>query len=80
MPDTIQPCEYSRGSGKDGVLYITDSDGNLNVFNVKRNDDGLWLNANYANPDNHWNGDNLWVFRRPQLTSFLSLIWESFVF
>jgi len=47
-----------------GTLYVTDSDGNLNVFNVEHDDDGLWLNANYANPDNHWNGDNRWVFRR----------------
>jgi len=31
MPNTIQPREYSRGGGRAGILYITDSDGNLNV-------------------------------------------------
>lgn len=42
-------------SGTDGILYATDSDGNLNVFNVKRNDDGKqWLNGNNGNPDNFW--------------------------
>lgn len=57
-----------------GVLYITDSDGNLNIFNVKRNDDGeLWLNTNYDNADNQWNPDNRWVFLR-QRNSFLSLL------
>ena len=29
MPNKIQPREYSRGSGKDGALYIIDSDGNI---------------------------------------------------
>ena len=67
MPDTIQPQEYSRGGDIESTLYITDSDGNLNVFNVKRNDDGkLWLNANNGNPDNVWNGNNRWVFLRPR--------------
>ena len=48
-----------------GTLYTTDSDGNLNVFNVKRNDDGKqWLNANNGHPDNFWNGNNRWVFWR----------------
>ena len=63
MPNKIQPREYSRGSGIDGASYITDSDGNLNVFNVKHDDDGLWLNSNYSNPDNLWNPDNRWVIR-----------------
>lgn len=41
-----------------------DSDGNPNVFNVKRNDDGkLWLNTNWTNPDDQWNLDNRIVFR-----------------
>lgn len=50
-------------SGVGRHMYITDSDGNPNVFNVKRNDDGKrWLNANYANPENRWNLDNTIVF------------------
>ena len=40
-----------------------DSDGDLNVFNVEHNDDGLWLNSNYGKPDNLWNPDNRFVFR-----------------
>jgi hypothetical protein len=62
MPKAIQPQEYSRGSGRDDVLYIRDSNGNLNVFNVEHDDDGRWLNANYGNPDNVWNPDNEFVF------------------
>lgn len=42
---------------------ITDSDGNPNVFNVNRNDDGKsWLNDNWAKSDNKWNSDNEIVF------------------
>lgn len=43
-----------------------DSDGNPNVFNVNRNDDGLWLNANNGRPDNEWNPENRFVFLRPR--------------
>ena len=40
-----------------------DSDGNPNVFNVNRNEDGKeWLNNNWANPTNKWNLDNEFVF------------------
>ncbi len=70
MPDSIQLRESasrgSRGGGIDGALYITDSDGNLNVFNVECNDNGLWLNSNNGNPDNFWNGNNRWLFRLPR--------------
>ncbi len=41
----------------------TDSDGNPNVFNLERNADGLWLDNNWAKPDNTWNPDNQLVFR-----------------
>ena len=64
MPNSIQSREYSTDSGTEGISYITDSDGNPNVFNVKCNDDGTrWLNANWVNPDNEWNLDNEIVFR-----------------
>ena len=36
MPNTIQPREYSKGSGTGGTIYRTDSNGNLNTFNVNR--------------------------------------------
>jgi hypothetical protein len=47
----------------DGTSYIADSGSNPNVFKLNHNDDGLWLNSNWANPDNHWNLDNEIVFR-----------------
>ena len=47
----------------DGVPHNTDSDGNQNVFNLESNDDGLWLNDNWAKPDNEWNPNNKFVFR-----------------
>lgn len=65
----------------EGTLDITDSDGNLKVFNVEHNDDGRWLNSNNGHPDNIWNGDNSWVFVRPRnLLYFSPDFWESFVF
>ncbi|NBS67448.1 hypothetical protein EBT31_00850 [bacterium] len=39
------------------------SDGNPNVFNVERNDDGSWLNNNWAKPTNKWDANNEFVFR-----------------
>ena len=51
------------GGGADGASHETDSDGNPNVFKLERNDDGLWLNNNWAKPDNEWNPDNKFVFR-----------------
>jgi hypothetical protein len=80
MPNTIQPQEHSKGSGKDGILYTTDSDGNLNVFNVKRNDDGKqWLDGHNGEPAYFWHADVRWVFlRRNSLISLL--LWQgSFV-
>jgi hypothetical protein len=47
-----------------------DSDGDLNLFNVKCNDDGHWLNANYGKPDNFWNTDDRFVFVRRQSSHF----------
>lgn len=64
ITNQIQPREYSKGGGLEGTRHITDSDGNPNVFNVNRNDDGKpWLNTNWTKPDNEWNLDNELVFR-----------------
>ncbi len=68
------------GSGLDGALYATDSNGNLNVFYVERNDNDQWLNTNYDNADNFWNGSNRWVFVRRYSLHFSPTCWESFVF
>lgn len=45
-------------SATGGTSYDTDFDRNPNVFNLERNDDGLWLNNDWAKPDNTWNPDN----------------------
>ena len=77
MPNTIQSQDRrkpSRGGGKGGILYVTDSNGNLNVFNVELNDNGLWLNGNNGNPDNFWNGNNRWVFARRKSLHFSPLL------
>lgn len=42
---------------------ITDRNGNPNVFNLNRDENGLWLNDNWANPQNKWNLDNELMFR-----------------
>ena len=50
-----------------GMEPITDSDGNLRVFGVERNDVGkLWLYANYGSPVYVWDGSHRWVFLRPR--------------
>lgn len=59
------------GSGTDGVARKIDSDGDLNVFNVNRNDDGFWLDNNWTNPSNRWNLDNEFVFRLRKCFLFL---------
>ena len=68
ITDTIQPRDdvgfrggwWHRRCG----AQKTDSDGNPNVFNVERNDDGKrWLNTNWVNPNDQWNLDNRLVFR-----------------
>ncbi len=58
----------------------TDSDGNLKVFSVERDDNGLWLNSNYDNPDNVWNGSNRWVFVRGNSLHFSPVFAGEFCF
>lgn len=43
---------------------ITDSGGHLSLFEVAGFADGLWLFANYANPERVWHADCAWVFVR----------------
>ena len=64
ITDSIHPREYSKGGVPDGILHETDSDGDLNVFNVERDGDDFWLNTNNGHPDNRWNADTRWVFVR----------------
>ena len=63
ITNKIQSFDIFKDSEIDGISYKTDSDGNPNVFKLKRNDDGLWLNDNWAKPTNQWNLDNRFVFR-----------------
>lgn len=49
---------------------VTDSVGDLNVFNVEHDDDERWLNGNNGNPDNVWFSDNRWVFLRSKSSYF----------
>ena len=55
----------------DDIAHI--SDGDPNLLNANRDDDGQWLNTSYDNPDNEWNRDNGFAFVVPQLSSFLLL-------
>jgi len=60
--------------GVSGISYITDRNGNPNVFKLERNDNGLWLNDNWAKPDNRWNPDNQVVFTLRKYYLFPALL------
>ena len=45
------------------MKQITDRDGDLNVFYLARDDDGLWLRDHWDNPENRWHSYNKFVFR-----------------
>lgn len=72
------PDVISRDSAMQGANHETDSDGNPNVFNVEHDKDELWLNGNWYNPDNVWNGNSRWVFVRRYYQSFLSALCGEF--
>jgi len=40
---------------------VTDSDGDLKVFNIEHDDNGQWLNSNNGNPNTLYNPDNQFV-------------------
>ena len=46
-----------------GMKPITDSVGNPDVFNLDRNEDGLWLRSYWTDPDGWWCSDFEFVFR-----------------
>jgi hypothetical protein len=43
---------------------ITDSDGSLELFRVRRDGSGLWLRSCYASPGYVWDADDRFVFSR----------------
>lgn len=47
-----------------GMEPITDSDGNLKVFNVEHDGSVRWLRGIGGNPVNFWVGYDRWAFRR----------------
>ena len=57
------------GGGMDGDSHI--SDGNPNVLNANRDDDGQWVNTYWDNPDNQWNDNGAFAFPVPA-TFFIS--------
>ncbi|MBI2552737.1 hypothetical protein HYW17_05560 [Candidatus Uhrbacteria bacterium] len=46
-----------------GMKQITDPNGYPSVFDVARNEDGLWLRRNWAKPESRWYPVNRFVFR-----------------
>ena len=59
MPNTIQPREYSKGSGADSTPYVfvrNRDNRNLNVPYLYENGDKVVLNWNWL--DNDWNSNN----------------------
>ena len=45
---------------------IKDSDGDLGIFSLRRDDGGPWLSTSYDILDDVWDVDCLWVFIRPR--------------
>ena len=39
-----------------------DLDGNPNVLDANRNNEGRWVNANWDNSDSQWNDDGAFAF------------------
>ncbi len=78
MSNEIQLGEYSKGSDIGGISR--NSDGDPNLLNANRNDDGQWLNATYDRPDNRWNRDNGFAFAVSKVFSSLSRIISGRVF
>lgn len=65
----------------DGTSHIVSplvASGNPNVFKLEHNSNGLWLNNNWAKPDNNWNLDNEFVLRFRKY--FFSALFLSAVF
>ncbi|MEK7506301.1 MAG: hypothetical protein AAB572_01720 [Patescibacteria group bacterium] len=50
-----------------GMKQIADRGGGPHVFDLSRDDDGLWLNNGWASPEGGWNTDREFVFRLRKL-------------
>lgn len=51
-------------------VFVTDSDGDLDVFYIYRDSDGLKLKTNNGHPENQWNPDNRWILTTRNLLHF----------
>ena len=79
MPNTIQPREYSKGGGTDGILYANrNSNGNLYVRYLNWN--GKQWASNYNWLDNDWNSNNPSAVRATHFISLPAFLRESFVY
>lgn len=67
-PAEVGPCLVSSIEDREwltiGMEPIPSSDGNPNVFYVSRDGDGRWLYAYIAEPQDRWNGDSRFAFRK----------------
>ncbi len=71
IANTIQLALSTQGAvARNAYPYITDSDGDLNVFHVEHDNDELWLNGNNGHPDNFWGSVSRFVFVRRNYTRF----------
>ncbi len=55
--------------GGDPDDTLCNSDGDPNLLNANRNDNGRYLNAYNDKPDNQWNRDNGFAFAVSQVCS-----------
>lgn len=61
----LQDLDLPKGQNlRVAMKPITDSDGNLEVFCVARDDYGQKLGGDYGYPDYFYGGGNVWLFRR----------------
>ena len=81
MPNNIQLQAFLKeiqGVVAKKTFCTIEVNGSLRFLNANRNDNGRWLNTNYANPDNKWNDNGAFFWSLPQLFSFLSrlFVWR----
>ncbi|MDO8686915.1 MAG: hypothetical protein Q7K11_01770 [Candidatus Berkelbacteria bacterium] len=70
MPNHIQPRSFLfqkklKGWWRGRLFALFEVNGNPHFLNANRNNDGRWLNTNYANPDNKWNDNGAFFWSLP---------------
>ena len=72
MPNNIQLQAFLKeiqGVVAKKTFCTIEVNGSLRFLNANRNDNGRWLNTNYANPDNKWNDNGAFFWSLPQVQS-----------